>query len=371
MLTLVRLCTLFCLSTVFASPALAQPEASATQRVAVVRLEFEGKIPKVLQQLFARRLYEGLSAVHFEVLSEDDVQNKLVGPQLALASCRDASCFPAMASALSASYLIGAKVSENNKTYVVTMDIINGRTGAVLASNRERCENLRGRRSRREDGVGSPALRERLETVARAPARFVVRSRPTSATVEIDGKIVGVTPLDVELAGGVHHLRLLMRGYNTLERTLTAVGGVDEGMDLDLVAIPSHFPHRTVGLATLAVGWSCWSVASSRWLSTATRSHAVPARKIPTATVPGFVLPSGGARPWWAPARQQPPWAGSFSTSHHARARTTLGFGLTRTSRFSPVSPARERCGPSLPHPGAIACWRADRMPRLHRSAAA
>jgi len=115
MLTLVRLCTLFCLSTVFASPALAQPEASATQRVAVVRLEFEGKIPKVLQQLFARRLYEGLSAVHFEVLSEDDVQNKLVGPQLALASCRDASCFPAMASALSASYLIGAKVSETTR----------------------------------------------------------------------------------------------------------------------------------------------------------------------------------------------------------------------------------------------------------------
>jgi hypothetical protein len=45
-----------------------------------------------------------------------------------------------------------------------------------------------------------------------------------------------------------------MRGYDTLERTLTAVGGVDEGMDLDLVAIPSHFPHRSVGLATLAGG---------------------------------------------------------------------------------------------------------------------
>jgi len=254
MLTLVRLCTLFCLSTVLASTAHAQPEASATQRVAVVRLEFEGKIPKALQQLFAHRLLEGLSAVHFEVLSEDDVQNKLVGPQLALASCRDASCFPAMASALSASYLIGAKVSENNKTYVVTMDIINGRTGAVLAGNRERCETCGVEEAGEKMGLAASALRERLETVARAPARFVVRSRPTSATVEIDGKIVGVTPLDVELAGGAHHLRLLMRGYDTLERTLTAVGGVDEGMDLDLVAIPSHFPHRTVGLATLAGG---------------------------------------------------------------------------------------------------------------------
>jgi hypothetical protein len=134
------------------------------------------------------------------------------------------------------------------------MDIINGRTGAVLAGNRERCETCGVEEAGEKMGLAASALRERLETVARAPARFVVRSRPTSATVEIDGKIVGVTPLDVELAGGAHHLRLLMRGYDTLERTLTAVGGVDEGMDLDLVAIPSHFPHRTVGLATLAGG---------------------------------------------------------------------------------------------------------------------
>jgi hypothetical protein len=242
------------LTTVLARPAHAQLDAIGTQRVAVARLEFEGRIPKGLQQLFARRLLEGLSAVHFEVLSEDDVQKTLVGPNLPLASCRDASCFPAMASALSASYLINAKVSESNKTYVVTMDIINGRTGAVLGSNRERCETCGVEEAGEKMGLAASALRERLETVARAPARFVVRSRPASAAVVLDGKSVGVTPLDVELAGGMHHLRLLMRGYDTLERTFTVVSGVDESMDLELVAIPSHFPYRTAGLATLAGG---------------------------------------------------------------------------------------------------------------------
>jgi hypothetical protein len=254
MLTLARLCTLVCFGTWFSAAASAQPEVSGTQRVAVAHLEFEGKIPKGLQQVFSRRLLEGLSAVHFEVLSEDDVQGKLVGPSRTLAGCRDASCFPAMASALSASYLINAKVSESNKSYVVTMDIINGRTGAVLASNRERCETCGVEEAGEKMGLAASALRERLEVVARAPARFVVRSRPASATVMIDGKSAGVTPLDVELAGGVHHLRLLMSGYDTLERTLTVVAGVDESMDLDLVAIPSHFPYRTAGLATLASG---------------------------------------------------------------------------------------------------------------------
>ena len=331
MLTLVRLCTLFCLSTVLASTAHAQPEASATQRVAVVRLEFEGKIPKALQQLFAHRLLEGLSAVHFEVLSEDDVQNKLVGPQLALASCRDASCFPAMASALSASYLIGAKVSENNKTYVVTMDIINGRTGAVLAGNRERCETCGVEEAGEKMGLAASALRERLETVARAPARFVVRSRPTSATVEIDGKIVGVTPLDVELAGGAHHLRLLMRGYDTLERTLTAVGGVDEGMDLDLVAIPSHFPHRTVGLATLAGGVVL--LVSGIITMTFDRDEiGCSARE----KDPYGHCPWVRSTKWWGAAMVGTGAAaatlgGVFLYLAPRSGATTLGFGLTRT----------------------------------------
>ena len=254
MLTLARACTLFLLGAVLAPTAHAQREASGTQRVAVVRLEFEGRIPKVLQQLFARRLLEGLSAANFEVLAEEDVQNRLVGPLLALARCRDTTCFPAMASALSASYLIGARVSESNKTYVLTMDIINGRTGVVLASNHERCETCGVEEAGEKMGLAASALRDRLEIVARAPAHITVRSRPVSATVEIDGNIVGLAPLDVELAGGVHHLRLLMRGFATLERTLTVVSGVDEGMDLDLVAIPSHFPHRTAGLATLVSG---------------------------------------------------------------------------------------------------------------------
>ena len=331
MLTLVRLCTLFCLSTVLASTAHAQPEASATQRVAVVRLEFEGKIPKALQQLFAHRLLEGLSAVHFEVLSEDDVQNKLVGPQLALASCRDASCFPAMASALSASYLIGAKVSENNKTYVVTMDIINGRTGAVLAGNRERCETCGVEEAGEKMGLAASALRERLETVARAPARFVVRSRPTSATVEIDGKIVGVTPLDVELAGGAHHLRLLMRGYDTLERTLTAVGGVDEGMDLDLVAIPSHFPHRTVGLATLA-GGVVLLVSGIITMTFDREEIGCSARE----KDPYGHCPWVRSTKWWGAAivgtgAAAATLGGVFLYLAPRSGATTLGFGLTRT----------------------------------------
>jgi hypothetical protein len=221
--------------------------------VAIAKLQFEGRIPEVLQALFARRLLEGLSAARFDVLSEEDVRKKLEGSQ-SLTSCGNATCYPAIATKLSASYLITAHVTESNKTYTVTMEIINGRTGGVLASNRERCETCGVEEAGEKMGLAASALRERLEAVSRAPARFVVKSRPAGATVRLDGRSIGVTPLDMDLPGGQHQLQLSHPGYDHLERSFISVSGVDETMDFDMVAIPSRFPFKTTGYASIAGG---------------------------------------------------------------------------------------------------------------------
>jgi PEGA domain len=223
-------------------------------RVAIARLDFEGKIPEGLQELFAQRLVQGLSAARFEVLRGSDVQLKLAGAHQPLAACRDVACYPAMASALSASYLITARIAESNKTYTMVMEIINGRTGGVLASNRERCETCGAEEAGEKMGLAASALRDRLETVSRAPARFVIRSRPAGAAVVLDGRQVGVTPLDADLPGGQHHLQLVMSGYDALSRSFTVVSGVDEAMDFDLVSIPSQFPFQRAGWIGLASG---------------------------------------------------------------------------------------------------------------------
>jgi hypothetical protein len=242
----------------FAGSALAQapvpPQMQGSLRVAVARLDFEGKIPAALQELFSQRLVEGLSAARFEVLRGSDVQLKLTGPNQGLLGCKDLSCYPAMAYALQASYLITAQVAESNKTYTMVLEIINGRTGGVLASNRERCETCGVEEAGEKMGLAASALRERLETVSRAPARFIIRSRPAGAGVLMDGRQAGVTPLDMELPGGPHHLQLVMSGHDSLSRSFTVVSGVDEAMDLDLVAIPSRFPFRRAGWGSVAGG---------------------------------------------------------------------------------------------------------------------
>jgi hypothetical protein len=240
---------LLCLGVVLsATPvANAQTVAPGSQRVAIARLEFEGRIPEGLQDLFAQRLVQGLSAAHFEVLRGSDVQEKLAGPNQALTACQNADCYPAVAAALSASYLITAHVAESNKTYTMVMEIINGRTGGVLASNRERCETCGAEEAGEKMGLAASALRDRLEAVSRAPAHFTIRSRPAGATVVMDGKQAGVTPLDAELASGQHNLQLAMPDHDALSRSFTVVSGIDEAMDLDLVAVPSKFPYRAAG----------------------------------------------------------------------------------------------------------------------------
>jgi hypothetical protein len=234
--------------------AWAQTESAPSQRVAIARLSFEGKIPEGVQDLFAQRLVQGLSAARFEVLRGSDVQQRLVGTNSALANCQNATCYPAMAGALGASYLITANVAESNKTYTLVMEIINGRTGFVLASNRERCETCGAEEAGEKIGLAASALRERLEAVSRAPARFIIRSRPAGASVLMDGRQAGMTPLDAELPGGTHHVQLFLPDHDALSRSFTVVSGVDEALDLDLVAIPSKFPYRAVGWGALGGG---------------------------------------------------------------------------------------------------------------------
>jgi hypothetical protein len=254
MATLHRLLPLLAIALGGAQAASAQTGPIGSQRVAIARLQFEGRIPEGLQELFAQRLVQGLSAAHFEVLPGADVQQKLQGPNQGLATCQTASCYPAVASVLAASYLITARIAESNKTYTMVLDIINGRTGFVLASNRERCETCGAEEAGEKMGLAASALRERLEAESRAPARLVVRSRPAGAVVVMDGQQTGITPLDTNLVGGPHHLQLVLADHETVSRSFTVVSGVDESMDLNLTAIPSKFPYRAAGWGTLGGG---------------------------------------------------------------------------------------------------------------------
>ncbi len=229
-------------------------DAGGKQRVAVVRLAFEGGVPEAARDLFAQRLVEGLTAARFEVLTGAMVRERLAAAGLEADSCSGGSCTARAANALGVAFLVYASVLEHDKTYDVTLGLVNGKSGVTIGTNRERCEICGVEEASEKVGLAASALRARLEALANTPARFVIRSRPAGARLTLDGEPLGRTPVDHELAVGVHKLEIVAAGYDPLERTITAINGVDETLDLDLVGVPSKLPLSAMGWTALAVG---------------------------------------------------------------------------------------------------------------------
>ena len=145
-------------------------------------------------------------------------------------------------------------MEEQEKTFAITLELISGRTGVVVGTNRERCEICGAEEVGEKMSLAAATLRTRLESLAQAPARFVIRTNPHGARVKLDGKLVGQTPVDTNLTAGQHDVVIEHEGYTPLERTITATSGVDETLDLDLVRVPTSFPFGAAGWAAIGAG---------------------------------------------------------------------------------------------------------------------
>src|SRR5262245_55027941 len=174
---------LACVS-VAAGQAAAQGGAKPDRpQVAVVRLNFTGAVAEAARELFAVRLVEGLAVAEFQVASGTPVADRLQASGVDPLSCLDEACYRRAAPALGVAYLVAGAVAERQKTYQITLELVNGKTGAVIGTHRERCEICGIEEAGEKMGLAASALRARLEAVAKAPARFVIRSRPAGALV--------------------------------------------------------------------------------------------------------------------------------------------------------------------------------------------
>jgi hypothetical protein len=234
------------------APAVAAETPENSQRVAIFRLEFSGNVAEPLRDNLATRLVEGLTTVGFEVLRP--LQGGAVLPELRGGSCQQADCLRVIAEKLAAKYLVGARIEENAKTFEITLELVTGRSGVVVGTSHARCEICGAEEVGEKLSLLAAALRARLLLLARAPARFVIRTHPHGAAITIDEKPAGKTPVDLTLAAGPHHMRIEREGFSSLDRPFIVTSGVDETLDLDMVRLPSSFPFRAAGWTALAAG---------------------------------------------------------------------------------------------------------------------
>lgn len=71
---------------------------------------------------------------------------------------------------------------------------------------------------------------------------LAVTTTPTGARLFVDDRFAGETPTDVELVDGEHALRLSLRGYEDVLRTIQAVAGQRDTWSVELVALPEQAP---------------------------------------------------------------------------------------------------------------------------------
>ena len=239
------------------APLPAGAQTSATEAagalVAVLPPDFSANVSEGARTTLEQRLVEGLKAARFDVVSGEEALKRVGGDAAAL-GCRARDCYPTLAKRLRVAYLVVATVTQVERSYDIRLGLVRGRSGDDAARLRERCDICGIEEVGEKMGLAASSLRTKLEALMVGPARLAVRSNPPGAYVYLDGNEIGRTPLEREIPGGQHTLRLTHRGHIAAERTVMLVPEIAETVDVTLIRAAATFPYAAVGWSALATG---------------------------------------------------------------------------------------------------------------------
>ena len=228
----------------------ASSAADKHHSAAVLPVTVNGDVADADRAALTQRLLEGLERGQFAVVSPATVVTKVADA----GDCKRARCMTKIAESTGASHIVRAVVTASDRDYKVRVELIDGRTGAIIASSEDGCEICGVADVGTLLAAESATLRSKLDALASGPAMLVLHSTPAGAVITIDGEIAGTSPLELAIIPGEHVVRVQREGFIAVEREVTFVDGVVEQLDFKLERLPSHLPGRTWGYVSLGVG---------------------------------------------------------------------------------------------------------------------
>jgi len=170
--------------------------------------------------------------------------------------CAADACFREAMSSTSASAVILLTVDQRDNVYRFGLEARSVATGQRLASVDDVCEICGLEEVAELVELRAAALGERLDRPEEGTVR--ITSNPPGATVMVDDRAVGATPLELVLPAGPHNVQVEKRGFLEDTKAVEVRSGVDEEMRFRLVVVPTKDKSArrwmTVGGVSLGLG---------------------------------------------------------------------------------------------------------------------
>lgn len=232
--------------------------ALAAPRVAVLPVDFEGRVPEMSKLGLSERLVEGLAQAGFEVSTGDSLRSVLPAQ-----GCNDPGCYRQVAAKLGLDFLVVAQVKIREKNYSLKLTLVRGSDGKPAApEEREACDLCGIQEVGEKLDKLATSLMAKVGTGRTAPAHLTVHSEPSGASVTIDGRVAGETPLSLPVPAGSHDVALAAAGHAATMKKVTLDPGVRGLLSVNLLpmsgggdgVIKATGVRRNLALASMGVG---------------------------------------------------------------------------------------------------------------------
>ena len=206
-------------------PALSWGQESAL----VLETVFDG-VSSAVQDRFREALHEGLNtSPHFTVLTEGASRQRLGDEADRLMSCGDnASCLSEAAATSGARLGIVSTVEEAGEIYTCTVNVYELTSGESVHTADAECvlctvEEALGT----FEDMGEAAAQDFPGAVAATTTLFIT-AEPAAAEIWLNGDSVGQGATEVTVEAGIHELRVVLNGYQTVETEIPVAVGDDD-----------------------------------------------------------------------------------------------------------------------------------------------
>jgi TolB-like protein len=193
--------------------------AAERQKLAVLDLEAKG-VDKATAQTVTEIVTVALKRLGvFDVISRQDIQQMLnFEESKQLVGCSSSSnCIAEIGGALGVAKVITGSVGKLGNSYVLNLSLLDTKSAKVIERESRNASSQEALVSAAENGSRF-LVRSLLEG---KQGDLIIKSSESNAEVEIDGKLIGLTPVPrVKLASGPHTIRVSKKGFISYARDI-------------------------------------------------------------------------------------------------------------------------------------------------------